>query len=54
MTQTMAAEKLKAQAINTLSNSNALSPEQMYMLLQPMLRTDDEGKERCLGRRTTF
>ena len=44
VTQTMAAEKLKAQAINTLSNSNALSPEQMYMLLQPMLRTDDEGK----------
>jgi len=44
VTQGMAAERLKAQAINTLSTSNALSPEQMYLLLQPMLRTDDEGK----------
>lgn len=37
-------ERLRAAALQELSRANALAPEQLYGLLQPSLRTDDEGK----------
>lgn len=50
-------ERLKASAMGQISRSNAVNPAQLYMLLQPALRTDDlgnpvvlnEGVEQPLG-----
>ena len=37
-------ERLKATALGQISRSNAVNPQQLYMLLQPALRTDDQGQ----------
>ena len=36
-------ERLKAAALGQISRSNAVNPAQLYMLLSPALRTDDQG-----------
>ena len=36
-------ERLKASAMGQISRSNAVNPAQLYTLLSPMLRTNDEG-----------
>ena len=42
-------ERLKASSLAAISQSNALNPEQMYTLLQPMLRQSDEGNPTVLN-----
>jgi hypothetical protein len=37
-------ERIRATALQELNRANALAPEQLYGLLQPSLRTDDEGQ----------
>ena len=37
-------ERLRAAALQELGRANALAPEQLYGLLQPMLRVDDNGQ----------
>lgn len=43
VTQSARQERLKAAAMSQISRSNAVNPAQLYMLLSPMLRTNDEG-----------
>ena len=47
--QSASAERLKASSLSAISQSNALNPEQMYVLLQPMLRQNDEGNPTVLN-----
>jgi len=49
VTQNAAQDRLKATALNQLSRANALHPAQLYTLLQPSLRTDDEGNPAVLS-----
>lgn len=44
VTQNAQHERLKAAATSQISQANAVNPQQLYALLQPQLRTDDEGK----------
>lgn len=44
VTQNAQQERLKAAATAQISQANALNPAQLYQLLAPQLRTDDEGK----------
>ena len=44
VTQERAQERLKSSAISAISQSNALNPNQLYTLLSPSLRQNDEGK----------
>ena len=44
VTQSAKAERLKASAMTQISRSNAVNPQQLYMLLQSQLRTNDEGE----------
>ena len=37
-------ERLKATALGQISRSNAVNPQQLYTLLQPALRTDEQGQ----------
>ena len=37
-------ERLKAAALGQISRSNAVNPQQLYMLIQPALRTDEQGQ----------
>lgn len=46
--QTAEQERLKAAATNAISQANAVNARQLYALLQPQLRTDDEGNPVCL------
>lgn len=43
VTQNAQHERLKASAMSHISRASALNPQQMYVLLQTMLRQDDEG-----------
>ena len=43
VTQSAKQERLKASAMSQISRSNAVNPQQLYMLLQPALRTDEQG-----------
>ena len=47
--QSASAERLKASSLSAISQSNALNPEQMYTLLQPLLRQNDEGNPTVLN-----
>jgi len=44
VTENVAQERLKAAATQQLSQANAVNPTQLFQLLAPQLRTDDEGK----------
>ena len=44
VTQSAAAERLKATAMSHISRANAVNPQQLYTLLQSQLRTNDEGQ----------
>ena len=44
VTQNAQQERLKAAATAQISQANAVNPTQLYQLLAPQLRTDDEGK----------
>lgn len=43
VTQNAQQERLKAAATGQISQANAVNPQQLYALLQPQLRTDDDG-----------
>lgn len=43
VTQSAQQERLKASAMSQISRASAVNPQQMYVLLQTMLRQDDEG-----------
>lgn len=43
VTETAKQERLKASAMSRISRANAVNPQQMYTLLQTMLRDDGEG-----------
>ena len=43
VTRQASEEKLKTTALGHISRSNALNPSQLYQLLAPQLRRDDEG-----------
>ena len=49
VTQEREADRLRAAAMAHINTAGAINSEQMYMLLQPMLRTDDEGNPACLN-----
>ena len=49
VTQSASQERLKANSLSAISQSNALNPEQMYVLLQPLLRQSDEGNPTVLN-----
>ena len=49
VTQSASQERLKASSLAAISQSNALNPEQMYVLLQPLLRQNDEGNPTVLN-----
>ena len=49
VTQSASQERLKANSLAAISQSNALNPEQMYVLLQPLLRQSDEGNPTVLN-----
>ena len=44
VTQNAQNERLKSAALQQISRSNAVNPNQLYTLLQPQLRTNDEGQ----------
>ena len=44
VTQSAAAERLKAAALSQIGRANAVNPQQLYTLLQSQLRTNDEGQ----------
>lgn len=44
VTQSAAAERLKAMAMSHISRANAVNPQQLYTLLQSQLRTNEEGQ----------
>lgn len=41
--QAAESDRLKAAATSLISRASAVNPQQLYQLLQPQLRTDDEG-----------
>jgi hypothetical protein len=47
--QTAEQERLKAAATSAISQANAVNAQQLYALLQPQLRMDDEGKPAVLN-----
>ena len=47
--QTAEQERLKAAATNAISQANAVNAQQLYALLQPQLRMDDEGNPAVLA-----
>ena len=47
--QSASQERLKASSLSAISQANALNPEQMYTLLQPVLRQSDEGNPTVLN-----
>jgi hypothetical protein len=47
--QTAEQERLKAAATNAISQANAVNAQQLYALLQPQLRMDDEGNPAVLS-----
>tara|TARA_E500000305_G_scaffold74766_1_gene60534 strand:- start:1001 stop:1768 length:768 start_codon:yes stop_codon:yes gene_type:complete len=49
VTQSANTERLKSSSLAAISQSNALNPEQMYTLLQPLLRQSDEGNPTVLN-----
>ena len=49
VTQSAQQDRLKSSSLAAISQSNALNPEQMYTLLQPMLRQSDEGNPTVLN-----
>ena len=49
VTQSASQERLKANSLSAISQSNALNPEQIYTLLQPQLRQSDEGNPTVLN-----
>lgn len=44
VTQNAKNERLKSAALQQISRSNAVNPNQLYTLLQPQLRTNEEGQ----------
>ena len=44
VTQNVQQERLKAAATSQLSQASAVNPQQLYQLLAPQLRTNDEGQ----------
>ena len=44
MTQNAKNERLKSAALQQISRSNAVNPNQLYTLLQPQLRTNEDGQ----------
>jgi hypothetical protein len=44
VTENVAQERLKAAATQQLSQANAVNPTQLYQLLAPQLRVDEDGK----------
>ena len=44
VTQREKAERLKASAMSSISGANAVNPQQLYLLLQSQLRTNDEDQ----------
>ena len=49
VTQNANNERLKSAALQQISRSNAVNPNQLYTLLQPQLRTNEEGqRSACL------
>jgi hypothetical protein len=49
VTQQSQHERLKAAALGQISQANAVNPQQLYALLQPQLRVDDEGNPVALN-----
>ena len=49
VTQNAQQERLKAAATSQLSQASAVNPQQLYQLLAPQLRMDDEGKPTVLS-----
>lgn len=49
VTQNAQHERLKAAALGKISQANAVNPQQLYALLQPQLRVDDEGNPVALN-----
>jgi hypothetical protein len=49
VTQNAQQERLKAAATAQISQANAVNPTQLYQLLQPQLRMDDEGNPAVLS-----
>jgi hypothetical protein len=49
VTQNAQHERLKAAALGQISQANAVNPQQLYALLQPQLRVDDEGNPVALN-----
>ena len=49
VTQSAQQDRLKSSSLAAISQSNALNPEQMYVLLQPLLRQSDEGNPTVLN-----
>lgn len=49
VTQNAQHERLKASALGQISQANAVNPQQLYALLQPQLRVDDEGNPVALN-----
>jgi hypothetical protein len=49
VTQNVQQERLKAAATSQLSQASAVNPQQLYQLLAPQLRMDDEGKPTVLS-----
>ena len=49
VTQSANTERLKSSSLAAISQSNALNPEQMYTLLQPLLRQSDDGNPTVLN-----
>ena len=49
VTQSAAAERLKATAMSHISRANAVNPQQLYTLLQSQLRTTDDGQPAMLS-----
>jgi len=47
--QTAEQERLKAAATSQISQANAVNAQQLYALLQPQLRMDDEGRPAVLS-----
>lgn len=49
VTQNAQHERLKASALGQISQANAVNPQQLYALLQPQLRVDDDGNPVALN-----
>ena len=49
VTQNAQHERLKSAALGQISQANAVNPQQLYALLQPQLRVDDEGNPVALN-----